>query len=241
MDFEAGEILYIDKPLHWTSFDVVNKIRLSFKTLMGIKKIKVGHAGTLDPLATGIVVVCTGKATKKIDELMGHDKEYVATVCLGATTPSYDLETEIDERYPYEHITREMVEDVIATRFTGDIEQVPPMHSAIRINGKRAYEFARKGKADEVELKSRAIRIESMTIEAFELPNVRLRIRCSKGTYIRSIARDLGEALQSGGHLTELRRTVVGSIGEADTCTVEQAIELIRMEGERRKENNNIE
>lgn len=241
MDFEAGEVLYIDKPLHWTSFDVVNKIRLSFRTILGIKKIKVGHAGTLDPLATGIVTVCTGRATKRIDGLMNHDKEYVATIRFGATTPSFDLETDVDQTFATEHITRDKLETVIANQFLGQIEQVPPMHSAIRVGGKRAYEFARQGKQDEVELKSRSIRIEQMLIEEFEMPYVQLRIRCSKGTYIRALARDLGIAMNSGAHLTQLRRTAVGDINENQCISIDQAIELLQAEALNRKENNNIE
>lgn len=241
MDFEAGEVLYIDKPLHWTSFDVVNKIRLSFRTILGIKKIKVGHAGTLDPLATGIVTVCTGRATKRIDGLMNHDKEYVATIRFGATTPSFDLETDVDQTFATEHITRDKLETVIANQFLGQIEQVPPMHSAIRVGGKRAYEFARQGKQDEVELKSRSIRIEQMLIEKFEMPYVQLRIRCSKGTYIRALARDLGIAMNSGAHLTQLRRTAVGDINENQCISIDQAIELLQAEALNRKENNNIE
>lgn len=230
MDFVAGEVLYIDKPLGWTSFDVVNKIRYNFKTKLGIKKIKVGHAGTLDPLATGVVIICTGKATKRIDEYMGHDKEYVATICLGATTPSYDLEKEIDATYPYEHITREQVEGVLSSQFLGEIEQVPPMFSAIRIDGKRAYEYARKGD-ETVELKSRKITIREIEILDFNLPYVTLRIVCSKGTYIRSIARDLGVALGSGGHLTALRRTAVGDVKVEDTQSVETFISSLEEKG----------
>ncbi len=236
MDFVSGEVLYVDKPLGWTSFDVVNKIRLSFKMLMGIKKIKVGHAGTLDPLATGLVTICTGRATKKIEQLMSHDKEYVATLRLGATTPSFDLETEVDVTYPTEHITRQLVEDVLKERFTGDVEQVPPIYSAIKVSGKRAYEFARDGRGDEVEIKSRHIRIDEIQIERFEMPDVELRIKCSKGTYIRSIARDLGNALGSGAHLTKLRRTAVGDVHVDEALSIDQVLELLRQEGLRNKE-----
>lgn len=226
MDFVAGEVLYIDKPLGWTSFDVVNKIRYNFKTKLGIKKIKVGHAGTLDPLATGVVIICTGKATKRIEEYMGHDKEYLATIRLGATTPSYDLEKNIDATYPYEHITHEKVKEVLQKHFTGEIDQVPPMFSAIRIDGKRAYEYARKGD-ETVELKSRKITIHNIEIEKIALPDVTLRIRCSKGTYIRSIARDLGLALESGGHLIALERTAVGDVRKEDTQSVEEFLALL--------------
>lgn len=226
-DFLAGEMLIVDKPLMWTSFDVVNKIRLMFRNHLGIKKIKVGHAGTLDPLATGIVVVCTGKKTKTLESLMNHDKEYVATFRFGQTTPSYDLETEPEGNYPTEHITREMLEKVIADNFTGTIEQVPPMFSAIRVDGKRAYELARKGKTDNVELKSRQISIMNFEIEKFEMPDVTARIRCSKGTYIRSIARDLGEAAGSGAHLVALRRTASGDATEKDCMTMEEIEKMI--------------
>lgn len=220
MDFLAGETIVIDKPLGWTSFDVVNKIRGLLRQSLGVKKIKVGHAGTLDPLATGIVIVCTGKATKGIDALMNHDKEYVATIRLGATTPSFDLEEPIDATFPTEHITEELIRRVIAEQFTGEIEQVPPIFSAIQVNGKRAYEHARKG--EQVELKPRQIRINSIRIEDISMPDVRLRISCSKGTYIRAIARDLGVALGSGAHLTALRRTVVGDITLESATTIEQ-------------------
>ena len=212
MDFAGGEILYINKPLGWTSFDVVNKIRIMLRNLLGIRKIKVGHAGTLDPLATGGGVVCTGKATKRIEELMGHDKEYVATIRLGQTTPSFDLETQPDAVYPTDHIDLGLVERTIRERFTGRIEQVPPMFSAIKIDGKRAYEYARRGNSD-VELKSRPVTIHSISVERFELPMLTVRISCSKGTYIRSLARDLGRALGSGAHLTALERTAVGTAG----------------------------
>lgn len=221
MDFVQGEVLYIDKPLRWTSFDVVNKIRVMLKNTLGIKKIKVGHAGTLDPLATGLVIVCTGRATKRIDEFMGHDKEYVATVRLGQTTPSFDLETEPDATFPTEHITRELVEEVIGSRFSGTIDQVPPLFSAIRIGGKRAYEFARKGRTD-IEPQSRQVTIGSMTVEHFDMPDLTLRICCSKGTYIRSIARDLGQALGSGAHLTKLERTAIGDVTIQMAMSMEQ-------------------
>ena len=236
MNFLEGEILYIDKPLKWTSFDVVNKIRLMFKNYMGIKKIKVGHAGTLDPLATGIVVVCTGKATKRIDQLMNHDKEYVATFRFGQTTPSCDLETQPEGSYPIQHLTKELLDDVIAHNFIGEVEQVPPIFSAIRIDGKRAYELARKGQTD-VEMKSRKVTISAFNIEKIaqcesdeHCVDVVARIRCSKGTYIRSIARDFGQAAQSGAHLAALRRTASGDITEADCLTMQQVEELIKQQ-----------
>lgn len=231
MNFETGEIFYIDKPLKWTSFDVVNKIRLMLKQTLGIKKIKVGHAGTLDPLATGIVTVCIGRATKKIDELMGHDKEYVATLRFGATTPSFDLEKEIDAAYPTEHLTREMIENALKEHFTGEIEQTPPLFSAIRVNGKRAYELARKGSTD-VELKSRKVTVYSIGIEECDLPDVTLRIRCSKGTYIRSLARDIGQAVGSGAHLIRLERVAVGNVDKSAALTLEQLQKLFDAEKE---------
>ncbi len=234
MNFLDGEILCIDKPLKWTSFDVVNKIRLMFKNYMGIKKIKVGHAGTLDPLATGIVVVCTGKATKNIEQLMNHDKEYLATFRFGQTTPSCDLETLPEGNYPTQHLTKEYLDDVIKKNFIGEVEQVPPLFSAIRIGGKRAYELARKGQTD-VELKSRVVNISSFDIESItpcatdeRQIDVVARIRCSKGTYIRAIARDFGLLSGSGAHLVALRRTASGNYTEADSLTMEQVEQLIR-------------
>ena len=219
-----GEILYIDKPLHWTSFDAVKRVRSIMSRRLKIKKIKVGHAGTLDPLATGVMIVCTGKATKRIDELQAHTKEYVATIALGATTPSYDLETEIDATYPTEHITREMVEDVLK-KFTGRIEQVPPAFSACKIDGKRAYKMARKGK--EVELKAKILVIDEIELLEYSQQSIVVRVVCSKGTYIRALARDIGAALNSGGHLTALRRTRVGDVKVEECLTVEQAVEML--------------
>ena len=200
-----GEILYIDKPLHWSSFDAVKRVRGIMARRLKIKKMKVGHAGTLDPLATGVMIVCTGKATKRIDELQAHTKEYVATIALGATTPSFDLETEIDATYPTEHITQEMVEEVLK-KFTGRIEQVPPAFSACKIDGKRAYKMARKGK--EVELKAKILVIDEIELLEYSQQSIVVRVVCSKGTYIRALARDIGAALNSGGHLTALRRTL---------------------------------
>ena len=219
-----GEILYIDKPLHWTSFDAVKRVRSIMSSRLKIKKIKVGHAGTLDPLATGVMIVCTGKATKRIDELQAHTKEYVATIALGATTPSYDLETEIDATYPTEHITREMVEEVLK-KFTGRIEQVPPAFSACKIDGKRAYKMARKGK--EVELKAKILVIDEIELLEYSQQSIVVRVVCSKGTYIRALARDIGVALNSGGHLTALRRTRVGDVKVEECLTVEQAVEML--------------
>ena len=219
-----GEVLYIDKPLHWSSFDAVKRVRGIMARRLKIKKMKVGHAGTLDPLATGVMIVCTGRATKRIDELQAHTKEYVATIALGATTPSFDLETEIDATYPTEHITREMVEDVLK-KFTGRIEQVPPAFSACKIDGKRAYKMARKGK--EVELKAKILVIDEIELLEYSQQSIVVRVVCSKGTYIRALARDIGQALNSGGHLTALRRTRVGDVKVEDCLTVDQAVEML--------------
>lgn len=219
-----GEILYIDKPLEWTSFNLVKRVRSALLRRMKMRKMKVGHAGTLDPLATGVMIVCTGKATKHIDELQAHTKEYVATIALGATTPSYDLETAIDATYPTEHITREMVEETLC-RFTGAIEQIPPAFSACKVDGKRAYKMARKGQ--EVELKPKLLVIDEIELLEYSQQSITIRVVCSKGTYIRALARDIGEALRSGGHLTALRRTRVGDIRVEDCLTIEQAVELI--------------
>ena len=218
MNFKEGEVLYFDKPLRWTSFAVVNKIRYHISRKLGVKKIKVGHAGTLDPLATGVMIICTGKATKRIEEFQYHTKEYIATLQLGATTPSYDLEKEIDATYPTEHITREMVEEVLQ-QFKGTIEQIPPAFSACKVDGKRAYDLARKG--DEVELKPKTLVIDEIELLECNLPEIKIRVVCSKGTYIRALARDIGEALQSGAHLTGLIRTRVGEVRLEDCMQVE--------------------
>lgn len=226
-DFIAGEVLIIDKPLEWTSFDVVKRLRSTLTRRLGIKKFKVGHAGTLDPLATGVIIVTTGRATKLIDSLQAGVKEYVATLKLGATTPSFDLETEIDATYPTDHITRDMIDQATA-RFTGRIEQVPPAFSACKVDGKRAYDLARKGR--EVELKPKVLVIDEIEVTAFdpEAMTLTLRIVCSKGTYIRALARDIGEALGSGAHLTALRRTRVGDATLGSALSVDDAVELIR-------------
>lgn len=225
MDFITGEILYIDKPLGWTSFDVVKRVRASLLRRIGLKKMKVGHAGTLDPLATGVMIVTTGRATKQIETLQAGVKEYVATIALGATTPSFDLETEIDARYPTDHITRELVEQTLP-RFTGEISQIPPSFSACKIEGRRAYEMARSG--EEVELKPKTLVIDELELLDFSPESITLRVVCSKGTYIRALARDIGTALGSGGHLTALRRTRVGEVTEDLCLTVDQTVELIR-------------
>ncbi len=211
MDYEAGEVLYFDKPLTWTSFNLVAKVRWLLCRQLGIKKLKVGHAGTLDPLATGVLIVCTGRATKQIDTLQAKTKEYVATLQLGSTTPSFDLETEIDATYPTEHITRQGVEAVLS-RFIGRIEQVPPAFSAVKVDGKRAYELARKGR--EVELKAKVLVIDEMELTDYNEADrqITIRVVCSKGTYIRALARDIGQALDSGAHLVALRRTRIGEV-----------------------------
>lgn len=225
MNFIDGEILYIDKPLGWTSFDAVKRMRGALSRRLGLKKIKVGHAGTLDPLATGVMILCTGRATKRIDELQAGVKEYVATVALGATTPSFDLETEIDATYPTDHITRQLVENVLQS-FKGRIEQIPPSFSACKVDGKRAYELARKGK--EVDLKPKILVIDEIELIDFSPESITIRVICSKGTYIRALARDIGRALDSGGHLTALRRTRVGDVSVDKCLSVDQAAELIK-------------
>ncbi|MGN0213569.1 MAG: tRNA pseudouridine(55) synthase TruB [Muribaculaceae bacterium] len=220
-----GEVFFLDKPLGWTSFDVVKRIRGKLHHRLGIKKLKVGHAGTLDPLATGVLIVCTGKMTKQIDELQAHVKEYVAEMALGATTPSFDLETEIDATYPTEHISREMVEQVLHKQFVGSIQQVPPAFSACKVDGHRAYKMARKGKS--VELKAKELVIDEIELLGFEPQKITVRVVCSKGTYIRALARDIGEALGSGAHLTALRRTRVGNVRVEDCLSVPEMLDLL--------------
>ena len=207
MDFTAGEILAIYKPYTWTSFQIVNKIRYHLSRKYKVKRFKVGHAGTLDPLATGVLLVCTGKATKKIEELQSHTKEYVAELMLGATTPSFDMEHPVNATYPYEHITEEKVNEALKT-FTGEIAQRPPLFSACKVEGKRAYDLARKG--SDMELAPKQVRIDEIELLEYNLPKIKIRVVCGKGTYIRSLARDLGEALDSGAYLTSLTRTRVG-------------------------------
>lgn len=220
MDFEAGQILYFDKPLTWTSFNLVAKVRWLLCSYLGVKKLKVGHAGTLDPLATGVLIVCTGKATKQIDRLQAGTKEYVATLQLGQTTPSYDLETQVDATYPTEHITLDLIHRILP-RFMGRIEQIPPAFSAVKIDGHRAYNLARKGGHEEVEriLKPKVLVIDELEVVSFDAQTMQLTLRvvCSKGTYIRALARDIGQALGSGAHLTALRRTRIGDVS-VDKC-----------------------
>lgn len=218
-DFAAGEILLINKPLDWTSFDVVKKVRNT------IRVKKVGHAGTLDPLATGLLILCTGKFTKRIDEIQGQEKEYTGIIRLGEITPSYDRETEVTETRDISHLTESDIR-AAAQQFEGTIEQVPPVYSAVQVNGKRAYDLARKGK--EVELKSRTITVNAFEITGIDGPEVMFRVVCSKGTYIRSLAHDLGQALGVGAHLTKLERTRIGEYRLEDALTIEDIVEIRR-------------
>ncbi|MFH4966808.1 tRNA pseudouridine(55) synthase TruB [Gaetbulibacter sp. M240] len=221
-DFLAGQVILIDKPLNWTSFQVVNKLRWAIRKAFNIKKIKVGHAGTLDPLATGLLVICTGKMTKQIDSFQGQTKEYTGTIVLGSTTPSYDLETEINKSYPTEHITEILIHQT-TQKFTGTIEQVPPVFSAVKKDGKRLYEFAREGQ--EVEIKSRKVTIDTFDITNISGLNVDFKVVCSKGTYIRSLANDFGKALNSGAHLVALRRTKIGDFHVDTALSIDTFIE----------------
>ncbi|WBL25364.1 tRNA pseudouridine(55) synthase TruB [Zunongwangia sp. HGR-M22] len=217
-EFKAGQILLFDKPLNWTSFQLVNKVRWMIRKSCDIKKIKVGHAGTLDPLATGLLIICTGKFTKRIPELQGQIKEYTGSFKLGATTPSYDLETEIDETFPTDHISKENITETTKS-FIGDIEQYPPVFSALKKDGKRLYEYARKG--EKVEIKSRRISIQEFEINASDFPNINFRVVCSKGTYIRSLAHDFGKKLDSGAHLSALRRTKIGDFSVKNSLSLD--------------------
>jgi len=221
MDFINGEVLYVAKPLHWTSFNLVSKLRWKLQRTLQIKKLKVGHAGTLDPLATGVMIICTGKSTKLIESFQYQTKEYVATLKLGATTPSFDLELPEDGTYPTEHITRELVDEIIP-RFLGEIRQVPPAYSAVKVDGKRAYDYAREGQ--EVELKPKLLVIDDIEVLDFTLPVLKIRVVCSKGTYIRALARDIGLALGSGAHLTGLERTRIGDIKLEDCWQIDDLV-----------------
>jgi len=221
-----GAVLFIDKPLTWSSFDVVNKIRKSLRQALGIKKIKVGHAGTLDPLATGLVIICTGKATKQISQFQDMDKGYTAQIRFGATTPSFDLETEEDQSFPWEHITSGALEEALL-EMTGDQEQIPPLFSAKSVEGKRAYVMARKG--EELKLKPQKVHISQLNIQSLVLPELTLQVECSKGTYIRSLARDLGTRLGSGAHLTGLRRTRIGPHSVDKAVTIENFLEKLKL------------
>jgi len=223
-DFKNGQVLLIDKPLEWTSFQAVNKLRWHIKQRFKIKKIKVGHAGTLDPLATGLLIICTGKQTKEIHIYQGQEKEYTGTFTVGATTPSYDLETEIDENYPTEHITEELLKET-TKQFIGEIQQKPPIFSAIKKDGKRLYELARKGETTEIQ--ARTVTITEFEITNINLPKVDFRVVCSKGTYIRSLAFDFGKALNSGAHLSTLRRTKIGDFSVDNATSIEGFIESL--------------
>ena len=221
-DFEKGEILLFDKELDWTSFDLVRKLRNFLCRRTGVKKLKVGHAGTLDPKATGLMIVCTGKETKNIDQIQAKEKEYVATIKLGATTPSYDLETAENETFPTEHLTPELIQKVLE-RFIGENDQVPPLFSAIKIEGKRAYEHARKG--SDMVLAPKKITISELELLNFSKQEIKLRVVCSKGTYIRALARDLGTELESGAYLVGLIRTRIGDLKLEDAWNVQDFIE----------------
>ena len=221
MDFISGEVLYISKPLNWTSFTLVRKLRNKLCRNLGVNKLKVGHAGTLDPLATGVMIICTGKKTKLIESFQYQTKEYIATIKLGETTPSFDLETEVDGSYPTEHITEGLIKEIL-DKFIGAIEQVPPAYSACKVDGKRAYEFAREGQ--EIELKPKLLVIDEIELLDCSLPIIKIRVVCSKGTYIRALARDIGLALSSGGHLTALERTRIGEV-TLDQCINGEQIE----------------
>jgi tRNA pseudouridine55 synthase len=217
-DYKEGQLILIDKPLEWTSFQVVNKVRWLIKQQFKIKKIKVGHAGTLDPLATGLLILCVGKFTKKIDTYQAQEKEYTGTITLGATTPSYDLETEIDARFDYSSITSENIQEA-TLQFIGDIQQQPPIFSALKKEGKRLYEYARAGEV--VEIPTRTVHISAFEITDIKLPNINFRIVCSKGTYIRSMAHDFGKSLNNGGHLSALRRTKIGDYSVKNAVSIE--------------------
>ncbi|MEN8764311.1 MAG: tRNA pseudouridine(55) synthase TruB [Wenyingzhuangia sp.] len=227
--YKEGQVLLIDKPLHWTSFQVVNKLRWVIKQHFGIKNIKVGHAGTLDPLATGLLILCTGRFTKKIETYQAQHKEYTGTITLGSTTPSYDLETQIDKTFPTEHITTSMIQET-TKKFIGEIDQVPPIFSAIKKEGKRLYELARQGKTTEI--KSRKITISEFEILALDFPNIHFRVACSKGTYIRSLAYDFGKALNSGSHLSALRRTKIGDFQVDHAVTINSFLEDFGLEAD---------
>lgn len=226
-DFLEGQVLLIDKPFGWSSFQAVNSLKWKIKKKFQLKKIKIGHAGTLDPLATGLLLICTGKSTKTINELQGQIKEYTGTITLGGTTPSYDLETEITQNFPIDHITEELIHSTTA-QFIGDIEQIPPVFSALKKDGKRLYEYAREGK--DVEIKKRKVTITEFEITAVELPLVHFRVVCSKGTYIRSLAHDLGQALYSGAHLSSLKRTKIGDYNVNKAITPEEFGKLLQID-----------
>jgi len=220
-DFLDGEVLLVDKPLEWTSFQVVNKLRWHIRKAFNLKKIKVGHAGTLDPLATGLLVICTGKMTKQIDTFQGQIKTYTGSLELGSTTPSYDLETAINQTFPTAHITAELINNT-TDQFTGEIDQFPPIFSALKKEGKRLYEFARAG--EDVKIDSRKVTIQNFEILTIQDTTVSFSVTCSKGTYIRSLAHDFGKALDSGAHLTALRRTKIGGFNVDDAVSIDEFI-----------------
>ena len=224
-DYLSGQVLLIDKPLNWTSFQVVNKLRWEIRQAFSIKKIKVGHAGTLDPLATGLLVICTGKMTKQIDTFQGQTKEYTGTFTLGSTTPSFDLETEINETFETNHISEDLIHK-ITKQFIGEIEQFPPVFSALKKDGKRLYEYARAGES--VEIKPRTVTISEFKITKIDTLNINFRVVCSKGTYIRSLANDFGKAMQSGAHLSALRRTKIGDFNVDDAVSIETFISSLK-------------
>lgn len=226
--YSEGQVILIDKPLNWTSFQVVNKVRWLIKKQFGLKKIKVGHAGTLDPLATGLLILCTGKMTKSIDSFQAQEKTYTGRLTLGATTPSYDLETEVDATYDYQHITPEMLE-ITTQKFTGELLQKPPIFSAIKKDGKRLYNLAREGKS--IEISARKVSVFEFNLTDIDLPNVDFRVRCSKGTYIRSLAHDFGAALNSGSHLTQLRRTAIGDFDIDQAMSIEAFETELKLQG----------
>ena len=226
-DYLSGQVLLIDKPLNWTSFQVVNKLRWEIRQAFNIKKIKVGHAGTLDPLATGLLVICTGKMTKQIDTFQGQIKEYTGTLVLGSTTPSFDLETEIDKTFPTDHISEELIHQT-TKQFIGEIQQYPPVFSALKKDGKRLYEFARAGET--VEIKPRTVSVSEFEIIKVDELNIAFRVVCSKGTYIRSLANDFGKALNSGAHLSKLRRTKIGDFDVKEALSIEKFIDNLSSE-----------
>jgi len=228
-NFLEGEVLLIDKPIGWTSFDVVNSIRYSIKRTFNIKKIKVGHAGTLDPLATGLLIICTGKFTKQIDSFQGLDKVYVGSMYMGATTPSFDKETKVDQTFDTNNISTEMLLEA-TKQFTGKIEQTPPVYSAVKVDGKRAFEYARKN--NEVKIKSRQVTIYDFTLLNFELPEMDFMVNCSKGTYIRSLVDDFGKAINNGAYMSSLRRTAIGDFSVSNAYSVDEIKEIIVSQGE---------
>ena len=223
-DFINGEVLLVDKPYGWTSFDVVNSLRYSIKKSLGVKKIKVGHAGTLDPLATGLLIICTGKFTKKIESFQGMDKVYIGSMYIGATTPSFDLETEVDKKFPIDDITPELLQET-TKQFTGEIEQTPPAFSAVKVDGKRAFEYARND--NDVKIKSRKVTISEFSLVNTELPEIDFLVKCSKGTYIRSLVNDFGKAINNGAYMSALRRTAIGDFSVNNAYTVDEMKRII--------------